>query len=528
MTDFRVLTRSLGESPLARLALDGDAPGGWYGALPRGADGWRTRAEQVRLEFAERDWLGALGDAFDASGAAAERLARVAAGGGIVVTTGQQPGLFGGPIYTWSKALSALALANGLEQATGVPVAPVFWAATYDADFAEASVTHVALGSQVKRLQMDPPAVPGREMRDTPLGDVSQLASVLERAAGSAADPAVIEMVLAAYSRDATVGSAFVVLLRHLLEPLGIAVLDAGHPAVHAAEGPLLMEALRKADVVDDELRSRERDMRVLGHDPQVAHVDGLSLVFAESNGERVRIPIAEAAVAARDGTRVDLEPNVLLRPVAERAIVPTAAYVAGPGELAYFAQASAVAAALGAPELLAVPRWSGMIVEPHVQRILERHGLAIDDLQAAHAALGRLARERLSDRVRAALAGYREALDRAAEELSSALTAAGEPDVPDAVLSGARNSIGHRLDRLERRILAASKRHHEALTRDVETARASLFPLGRPQERVLNLMPMLARHGEPLLLAMLARASEHASALIAAGAMYAGRETGS
>ena len=81
------------------------------------------------------------------------------------MTTGQQPGLFGGPIYTWSKALSALALANGLEQATGVPVAPVFWAATYDADFAEASVTHVALGSEVKRphqyLRAGPSMWPG-------------------------------------------------------------------------------------------------------------------------------------------------------------------------------------------------------------------------------------------------------------------------------------------------------------------------------------------------------------------------------
>jgi uncharacterized protein YllA (UPF0747 family) len=205
----------------------------------------------------------------------------------------------------------------------------------------------------------------------------------------------------------------------------------------------------------------------------------------------------------------------VLLRPVAERAILPTVAYAAGPGEIGYFAQASAVATALDASEPLAVPRWSGLILEPHVQRILERTGLEVDDLSGADAALGRLTRERLPEEVRAALAGYRAALERAADELSAAVAGAGDSLVPEEVLRGARNSIGHRLDRLERRIVAASKRKHRSLVRDVETARASLFPLGRPQERVLNLMPMLARHGGPLLEAMLERAREHAASLV-------------
>jgi uncharacterized protein YllA (UPF0747 family) len=84
---------------------------------------------------ASRGWLYVLRPAFAASGAAAARLERVAAGRGIVVTTGQQPGLFGGPIYTWSKALSALTLADEIEATTGIPAAPVFWAANDDRRF---------------------------------------------------------------------------------------------------------------------------------------------------------------------------------------------------------------------------------------------------------------------------------------------------------------------------------------------------------------------------------------------------------
>ncbi len=517
MIELEVVSRPLGASALARLALDGGAPAGWYPSSPRSWAGWRAHALRVRGEYAGRDWVAGLWPALSPSGLAAERLRRVVEGGGVVVTTGQQPGLFGGPIYTWGKALSALAVADLLEGAIGVPVAPVFWAATYDSDFTEASVSYVALGATVERLAMAPPAVTGRGMRETPLGDVRPLLAILERAAGSAADPAVLDMVRSAYAPGHTVGSAFVALTRSILEPLGVAVLDAGHEVVRRAARPLLNRALADAEAIDAALRRREEELRQHGHEPQVAHVRGLSLVFETAPGERKRIPISAAADLARRNADRELEPNVLLRPVVERAILPTVAYVGGPAEIAYFAQASAVAAALGAPLAVVLPRWSGVIVEPHVRRILDRYGLDVDDLRDPHAALNRLVRERVPSEVRAALTAYRTALDQASASLERAVTAASPPLVPQAVLDGARNAIGHRLDRLERRIVSAIKRREEELGRGIATARASLFPLDRPQERVLNLMPMLARHGPRLLDLLVDAARAHARGLLAA-----------
>jgi bacillithiol biosynthesis cysteine-adding enzyme BshC len=450
------------------------------------------------------------------SGAAAERLSRVADGRGVVITTGQQPGLFGGPMYTWSKAVSAIAFADVLERSTGIPVAPVFWAATYDADFAEASASYVALGATVERLQIAPPAEPGRSMRETPLGNVESLVRVLEQAMGSAADPAVLDLVRTTYRAGETVGSAFVALARALLEPLGMVVLDAGHEVVRAAEASLVRRALVESAAVDAALQAREDELRRAGYEPTVAHVKGLSLVFEAGAGERSRIPIARAAAAADDDERIDLEPNVLLRPVAERTILPTASYVAGPSEIAYFAQSSAVASVLDVPMPLVLPRWSGVIVEPHVQRILDRYALGLQDLRDPHAALGRLARARIPAQVRDALARYRAAMNEAAAEFARAVASTEPPLLPGEVGEGARRSIQHRLDRLERRVVAASKRREEELVHDLETARAALFPLGKPQERVLNLMPMLARHGTSLLDAMRGRAEEHAEAIIA------------
>src|SRR5258705_3013637 len=120
MTEPVVRTESLGGSPLVRAAMQGRL-GDWYVACPTSVQGWKASVESTLGSSVDRMWLDALTPAFAATGAAAARLERVANGRGVVVTTGQQPGLFGGPIYTWAKALSALPLAHEIEAATGGP-----------------------------------------------------------------------------------------------------------------------------------------------------------------------------------------------------------------------------------------------------------------------------------------------------------------------------------------------------------------------------------------------------------------------
>ncbi|HEX5438212.1 MAG TPA: bacillithiol biosynthesis BshC [Gemmatimonadaceae bacterium] len=522
MSELHVLTRPLGGSPLARDAVREQTPAAWYRSRPLGRDAWVTYATGVRDSFAGRDWLEPLRAAIDAGGAAAERLARSAGGAGLVVTTGQQPGLFGGPLYTWSKALSALALADELEAVTGMPVAPVFWAATDDTDFAEASVTHVAVPGGVESLAQSPPAVTGASMRDTPLSDVSPLLAQLQHGAGSAADADVWRMVRDAYEPMETIGGAYVRLLRSLLEPLGIAVLDAGHPSVRQAWRPLVARALDRAADVDRALRARADAIQQAGYTAQVAQVPGLSLVHETVRGARRRVPLDSAAARAADA-HADLGPNVLLRPVVERGILPTAAYLAGPGELAYFAQVGAVADALESPVPLALPRWSGLVVEPHIERVLQRRSLSVDELRDPHAAETRLVRERLPVAVRTAMDEWRARVDASAAALRQALNHdGGEPLVGERVVAGAERDMRHRLDRLERRAVAAVKRRERELLLDVATARGALWPLGKPQERMLNVLPLLARHGMRVFDLMLERAREHAAALVSAGIAHA------
>lgn len=515
MSAPRVVTEPLGGGPLSRAAQDGQAPAEWYRPRPRGAAAWKEHAEAVRAEFTASRWLAGLRPAFDPTGAAAERLERVAAANGIVVTTGQQPGLFGGPTYTLLKAFSALALADRIERETGIPAAPVFWAATDDADFAEASWTAVAEEGVVKRLAIPRLGRDGLVMAEMPLGDTSAQFEQLLAAAGSAPHAGVLDALRATYEPEATVGSAYVRFLRTLLAPHGIAVLDAWHPATRAAARPTLVQALRRAPVVDEALALRTVAIERAGFRAQVARVPKLSLVFRGTAGVKERVPIAMATDVA-DRADAVLSANVLLRPIVERRILPTVAYVAGPGEIAYFAQVGAVAEALGVGLPLVLPRWAATIVEPSIDRRLGRLGMVLEDIRAPHDAERRLGDRAVPSDIRATLEGLREDLGirlGALRESSAAL----EHLVPERVIEGARHQLLHRVDRLERRLRAAARARQTEAVQDLAAVRAAVMPEGQRQERRLNAVPMLARHGDLLLAQLKAGAAMHAGTLVGA-----------
>lgn len=511
----------LGGNRLSQALQSGVLGREWYAERPASAAAWQAHAGAVRRSMAGHDWLAPLAPAFAATGLAAERLARAAAGG-VVVTTGQQPGLFGGPTYTWTKAIGALALADELERTLGLPVAPVFWAASDDADWAEAAVTHVATARGLQVASLVGPATEGVAMADVPLGPLEAARAALAAACGSVAHPSVLATVDAAYVPHATIGAAYVQLLRALLEPLGIAVLDAAHPALRRAADGFLRQALRHAPAIHDALKGRTAQIEAAGHRPQVDVVDGLSLVFhsrLEDRGGQVqrvreRVPLAAAATTAREAEMGSLGANVLLRPVLERSLLPTVTYLAGPGEFAYFAQVAPVATALGAAEPVVAPRVACEIVETDVLARQESLGISDEMLRDPHAAEQHVARQQMADEVADSMERLRVAVDTQVRALRDALAGDATP-VADEVVQGLARDLAHRLDRFERRVVAGVKRMEAESLRDVAALRAALRPRGQSPERVLNLVPLLVRYGPGLLLHLREAALPHARHLV-------------
>ena len=507
----RVITEDLGGSPLVLAARRGELAQ-WYTKVPRGAGEWQRHLDGVRGPHRDGSWLARLEPAIAAQGAARARLDRVVATGGVVVSTGQQAALFGGPLYTIVKALAALGVADALERATGIATVVVFWGATDDADYEEARAAHLAVTGGLRTLSLPPTPRAGIPMSEMPMPGVEQLVGELAQACGSASSPEALEVVRACYTSASTLGTAYVRQLRAVLEPLGIAVLDAAHAAVRQAAAPVLIRALENADVVERALVDRYVALEKAGFKAQVEHVPGLSLVFmTEEGGEKRRLPIGNAREAI-SAPAERLSPNVLLRPIVERYIMPSAAYIAGPGELAYFAQVSAVADALDLPWPLALPRWSATFLEPRIERLLTRLEITRDELSDRHRVERRLAKTKLP-------AELADALSRLRNDVESGVAALEQADrdtlVPPASVQGLRRSLLHRLERAERRYIAGVKRRQDALMRDIATAAAALYPNGMRQERVLNWVPFLARYGSPFLELARDEATRHANALI-------------
>ena len=252
------------------------------------------------------------------------------------------------------------------------------------------------------------------------------------------------------------------------------------------------------------------------GFATQVQDVPGLSLVFSSASGGRKRVPIK---AAAKHEVSDEMGPNVLLRPVIERAILPTATYVGGPAEIAYFAQISPIADALGVSRPTIVPRWSCMIIEPHIERILEKLYLLPEDLRDPHEVETRVARSHVPKVVLEELEATRALIDQRLDALTDAVAQA-DSGINVALTGGLRANLTRGLDRFERRLIAGAKKRHADIMLEIATARGALYPFGKHQERAINFVPLLARYGLALRDDMRTEADRHAAQLVGADAV--------
>lgn len=457
------------------------------------------------------------------SRAAAERLARILAGEGAVVTTGQQPGLFLGPLYTLYKALTAVRVADEVERRTGQPALAVFWVASDDHDWEEvASCRIVDGGGDLVSLRIDPPAGwVDRSVGQAPLpAEVTALLQRLEAEGGGAvsgAAPRWLSDLCDAYLPGRSFGDAFVQALRSALDGLDLAILDSAHPAVRSAAAPLYRRVLETPAPVVEAMGSGLRNVREAGYDPILTPPpEGLQIFF--DDGVR-RSHILRSAgrfdVGGRTIARDDLfrrldqqpvafTPAAALRPVLESRLLPVAAAVLGPGEIGYWAQLAPLFGSLEVRMPCLFPRDAWVLVEPRIDRLLEKLEVDVDTIELGGKGVDDrwVARSR-PPRMRDGIVALEQSLAAGFEQLSAAIA---------AELPGLRSAAGkaeHRarqaLDDLVRTIDARVREREHIALGQAARVRAHLMPDGRPQERTVAAAQFLARHGGALVRDLLA-----------------------
>jgi len=475
----------------------------WYphaplsGKLPNRTDYPTERREQVAaiLETQNRGW-----EAGEATFKNIERLRQ----GAPAIVTGQQVGLFGGPLYSVLKALTAIKLA---EQHGAVPI---FWLATEDHDLAEVSFTNVLSPEHELRklsLQTKDDSLRVGDVKLPP--SVATLTAELKEFFGA---NEITGLLARCYAPGTTFADAYAQLFAHLFREFGLILIDNRDPQLHKIAGPVFTKAAAHALPLNQALQRRSQQLQAAGFHAQVHVENSSSLLFHHQNGRRVAVKIDGDSFHAgkSDWSATDLakevqrspenfSANAMLRPVIQDYLLPTIAYVGGAAEIAYFAQSEILYRELLGRVTPVLPRGSTTLIEPGVARLLEKFHLEPFDAFVPAEQL------RMSIAARALPAGVQHSFDDVRDKVESGLTKLEQEiaHVDPTLLGAAENAakkMRYQLRRLSERSARAHLRKQAEMDRQLRRISNSLHPYDNLQERELGSIYFLAKHGIGIL----------------------------
>jgi bacillithiol biosynthesis cysteine-adding enzyme BshC len=468
-------------------------------------DDARRRRVSDTLERQNRAW--------DASPKTVENIARFRAGASALVT-GQQVGLFGGPLFSILKALTAVKLAEEAS-AAGIDTVPVFWLATNDHDLAE--VNHTLLPGLDGTLHSV--ATTSHGLDDAPVGNVvfgQEIEAVVQSAIELLGTTPATDFLREAYRPGETLGSGFARLFARLFADFGVILMDPSDYEFHAIAAPVYRAAIERAAELDEALLERGKALEQAGYHQQVKVTPSSTLLFVLQDGARVPIhrrgngttiefmvrdqKLSQEELLRRiDADPDQFSPNVLLRPIVQDHLLPTLAYTGGAAEVAYFAQAGVVYQKLLDHVTPIVPRFSATVVEQKPKSLLDRYGLDLPNVFHGEEVL----RERLGAKVLPP--ELQQAFDRAHTSLQKSFAAVREAlaKLDKTLVDAAENAaskIEHQLESLRARAARAELRQSEVVGRHAQQLANSLFPNKTLQEREIAALYYLSRYGVEFL----------------------------
>ncbi len=493
----------------------------WYPSNPFSMD-WA--ATSPTLDPAHRRRLAAAlraqAETFAAAPAVFANIERLEQGAAAVVT-GQQVALFGGPLLTLLKAATAIRKAQDATRSSGRPHVPIFWLASEDHDLAE--VDQVAL---LSRTSVETLSLHLKSPRPVPVGalpidggtdeGLQHLEATLSQATELLGWAPIADLLRECYAPGATLASAFGRLLTKIFADFGLIVMDAASREFHALGASVLRAALERADELEDALLVRSQDLEAAGYHAQVLVTADHSLLFLLDAETNARLPLRrtpEGAWKAGAHTYTTAElleilsaaperlsPNALLRPIFQDTILPTAAYIGGPAEIAYFAQSEVLFTRILGRVTPVLPRLMATLVEPAIASALATHELDFTQLLEAktieNLAL-RLGARAMPIEAKRKVAAVGNAMDAELSALTDYLTAMS-PDLGRAAGVSA-SKMRYQMNRLRRMAANFELQKQASLTKHATALLLNLYPNAHLQERLLAGVWFLARYGDAL-----------------------------
>ncbi len=429
----------------------------------------------------------------------------------VAVVTGQQLTLFGGPPLTVFKILTAIKTATHIEQTYGKPAVPVFWLADEDHDFLEIATAGVFDRDELKQitLKSDLEEFPrvGEIVFDDQISTLKEeLKSIMYETDFS---DDLWNLLDECYHPGSSIRDSFGKLILHLFANHEVVLAGSNSKQAKELTTNALKKSVSHSDQLFDALNNVSTRLLETGFHAQV-QVQESNLFWIDNDGTRKKIHaegedwFSEGSVKSlKTDALLDLieksperfSPNVFLRPVLQNFLLPGAVYVAGPGEVAYYAQMKDFYREFGLSMPIIMPRFSATMVESAVDRVLpklpfsaEEYSMRIEDLESEY-----INRSEAPDPE-----PIFKTWKKDFEEISRLRI--DEISVIDQSLKGTsekvRANLLTELDKLKGKVYRSLKEQDKIQLERIRKVKSQLFPGGNLQEREILFIYFMNKYG--------------------------------
>jgi bacillithiol biosynthesis cysteine-adding enzyme BshC len=445
----------------------------------------------------------------DAAFANIERLGKSRA---LTVFTGQQVGLYGGPLYTIYKALGAIGHARLLEEKLNRPVIPVFWMVADDHDFAEVRWAGFPdPDNRPRRVNYDPAVEPERIpishiVFDDHINEVHNSRLAVRLATEFSAE---IDSVLAeCYRPGVTMAAAFGRWMARVFAGTGLVLFCPADAEAKRLAAGLFESELRSPGCAAQALELVNLRLKESGYHLQVSHPPTHTNLFY-FNGKRVPLSVVREGIISDGTTELpagewnklvkrepeNFSPGVLMRPVLQNYLFPTIAYIGGPSEVAYWAQSRSLFEVFGVVQPVVISRPFATIVERKISRAVDKlHLTLLEVLTDPETVVNKVARQSFPADLAERFAQTRECFTEHIDELGKMVTSF-EPTLERTFRLGA-GKMNAEVNSLEKKAFQAHKRNNEIIREQVYKISGHLYPGSKLQERVFGLPYYLNKYG--------------------------------
>lgn len=434
--------------------------------------------------------------------------------GTLAVVGGQQSGLFTGSLLVVYKALTIILAAKEAQEKLQRPVVPVFWIAGEDHDWDEVNHTYVMTPElEIAKIKMDAAPGPKGPVSNTPVTSeqwrkaLDQLAVMLP---DSANKPEIVELLHQSAKESDNLGDAFAKLLGRLFGEMGLILLDSADPGLRKLEISVFKRMIEHNDELGQTYQSAAARITGKGYQLQADVTAESANLFYIYKGNRLLLQKQNGNFTDRKGAvsfskeelyhELESHPerfsnNVLTRPLMQESLLPVLCTVLGQGEISYWAITKDAFPVLGLQMPILLPRMSFTLVSGTLRKYMDHFGLSFQDVQHRYEekrqnwlnAQADLHIETRFEETREAFAKMYGPLIHELGTIQSGLIPLGEKNM---------GKILEQVSYLERKTKQALEQQHEAALRRWEHIYVSLFPMGKPQERVYNIFYYINRYG--------------------------------